>query len=118
MLPDVLESKEKIQSKMNTWKRVFAHGLSVLDFISRQSVCTAKVKVGAPEKQRAHHRLLHKADPGGAEIPARQPDSTPRYQGDYGEVTVQFCLFNLLFVLHFFWLFVVSLERGITEKKN
>lgn len=74
----------------------------LLDFISRQSVCTAKVKVGAPEKQRAHHRLLHKADPGGAEIPARQPDSTPRYQGDYGEVTVQFCLFDLLFVLHFF----------------
>lgn len=45
--------------------------------------------MGSSEKQRAHHRLLHTADPGGSQIPARQPDSTQRHQGEQTEDTVQ-----------------------------
>ncbi len=28
-----------------------------------------------------HYNLLHPTDPGGAPIPAREPDRPPRYQG-------------------------------------
>lgn len=55
---------------------------TVESLIHRQPVGPAQVQVGTPEEQRAHHRLLHAADPGGAEIPARQPDRAPRHQGE------------------------------------
>lgn len=56
--------------------------LNVKTPVRRQPVGPAQVQVGTPEEQRAHHRLLHAADPGGAEIPARQPDCAPRHQGE------------------------------------
>lgn len=64
--------------------------------VSRESVCAAEIQVGPSEKQRAHHWLLHAADPGGTQVPARQPDSTPRHQGDDKESLCSqiFCGFN------------------------
>lgn len=52
--------------------------------VPRQPIGAAQVQVGTPEEQRAHHRLLHAADLGGAQVPARQPDRAPRHQGDVG----------------------------------
>lgn len=54
----------------------------VQTLVPRQPVGAAQVQVGTPEEQRAHHRLLHAADPGGPQIPARQPDRAQRHQGD------------------------------------
>lgn len=61
--------------------------------VSRESVCAAQVQVGPSEEQRVHHRLLHTADPGGTQVPARQPDRTQRHQGDSTGVTVRFICF-------------------------
>lgn len=58
-------------------------------FISRKSFSVTPLQVGPPEKQRAHHRLLHPADPGGPEVPARQPDSPQGHQGGYEDASLQ-----------------------------
>lgn len=50
--------------------------------VCRQSVRSPEVQVGSSEEQRAHHRLLHPTDTGGPQIPAWQPDSTSRHQGE------------------------------------
>ena len=40
-----------------------------------------QVQVGAPEEQRGHDRLLHQADPGGAQVPPRPEDCAQGHQG-------------------------------------
>lgn len=75
----------------------------------RESVGAAEVQVGSSEKQRAHHRFLHEADPGGAQVPARQPDRTPRHQGNETQVVVLPVLFLLLYLCEASLLLVRSL---------
>lgn len=50
-----------------------------LPVFSRESFCAAALQVGPAEG--GHHHLLHQADPGGAPVPARQPDRPSRHQG-------------------------------------
>lgn len=48
--------------------------------LPRKPFGAAAVQMGSAEG--GHHHLLHQADPGGAAVPAREPDCAPGHQGE------------------------------------
>lgn len=48
--------------------------------LHREPFGAAAVQMGPAEG--GHHHLLHQADPGGAAVPAREPDCAPGHQGE------------------------------------
>ena len=57
----------------------FHHPKELSAVSARKPFSSSAIKVGANEG--AHHQILHQADPGRPQIPARKPDCAQRHQG-------------------------------------